>query len=59
MLTNGRWKAWRVMTRPFFNYLFEQPAAERATDRYLELFQDQSRSPFELALSENLKRLND
>lgn len=43
----------------FFQLLVEQPAAERAADRYLELSQDQTRSPFELALSENLKRLND
>lgn len=35
-----------------------QPAAQRATDRYLELSQDQTRSPFEFALSENLERLN-
>lgn len=43
----------------FFQLLVEQPAAERAVDRYLELSQDQTRSPFELALSENLERLND
>lgn len=42
----------------FSQLLVEQPAAQRATDRYLELSQDQTRSPFELALSENLERLN-
>lgn len=43
----------------FFQLLVEQPAAERAAGRYLEPSQDQTRSPFELALSENLERLND
>lgn len=42
----------------FSELLTQQPAAQAAVDRYLELSRDQTTSPFELALTDNLVEIN-